>query len=406
MINPGIPINEKERLEALYSYQLLDEDSKDELNEIAGLAASICKAPISLITLIDSSVQWHKGKFGEIASFIDRDNSFCAHAICENSDMLIVEDATTDPRFINNPLVKASPNITFYAGMPLTTSEGYSLGALCIIDTKPRQLNQSQIAALNTLSKQVMHLFELHKTIREMQAKEEILEMNIQSLEEYTAFIAHDLRNPFRNIELVTEVLINKNKNILDTESLGYLKSIITESSESRTFINDLLKYSKSIYAINKDSEIVNLADLFQKILSKLLPPDRFQINMHPDLPQIFYPKMALYHVFRNIIENAFKYNENLDPIVNINYSENEDDHIISISDNGVGIAEDLHEIIFKLFSGDLVSDGKFIKSIGVGLAIVSKLVSLMDGTTSVSSKVNEGTTFTVTLPKIIDAND
>jgi signal transduction histidine kinase len=127
---------------------------------------------------------------------------------------------------------------------------------------------------------------------------------------------------------------------------------------------------------------------------------------MHPDLPQIFYPKMALYHVFRNIIENAFKYNENLDPIVNINYSENEDDHIISISDNGVGIAEDLHEIIFKLFSGDLVSDGKFIKSIGVGLAIVSKLVSLMDGTTSVSSKVNEGTTFTVTLPKIIDAND
>ena len=290
--------------------------------------------------------------------------------------------------------------------MPLTTSEGYSLGALCIIDTKPRQLNQSQIAALNTLSKQVMHLFELHKTIREMQAKEEILEMNIQSLEEYTAFIAHDLRNPFRNIELVTEVLINKNKNILDTESLGYLKSIITESSESRTFINDLLKYSKSIYAINKDSEIVNLADLFQKILSKLLPPDRFQINMHPDLPQIFYPKMALYHVFRNIIENAFKYNENLDPIVNINYSENEDDHIISISDNGVGIAEDLHEIIFKLFSGDLVSDGKFIKSIGVGLAIVSKLVSLMDGTTSVSSKVNEGTTFTVTLPKIIDAND
>ncbi len=405
MIKPVIPANEKERLEALYSYELLDDENKKEFDEIARLAASISETPISLITLVDSSIQWHKGKYGEIGSFIDRDNSFCAHAINDSDNNLIVPDAKLDPRFSLNPLVNGEPHITFYAGIPLTSPDGFPLGALCVIDTVPRELNQSQINALTTLSKQVIRLFELHKTIREMRAKEEILELNIKSLEEYTAFIAHDLRNPFRNIELITEVLIKRNSEVIDQESLNYLRDIIKESAESRTFINDLLKYSKSIYSINKDSEMVELQELFDRILQKLMPPDRFTIEIPEDLPQIFYPRLALYHVFRNLMENAFKYNVKPNPVVSVAYTETDDDHVISISDNGIGIKEDLHEIIFKLFSGNLVSDGKFIKSIGVGLAIVSKLVSLMNGTVRVAP-AKKGSTFIVTLPKIIDTND
>ncbi len=403
---PEIPKNEIERLEALYSYQILDDDQKEELDEITRLAANICETPISLITLVDSTIQWHKAKYGEMEAFIPREISFCAHAINHPDQDMIIEDVKSNPTFHDNPMVLGDPHIAFYAGIPLNNPDGLTLGTLCVIDRKSRKLNEFQLEALHSLSNQIMRLFELHKTVREMKDKEEQLEMSIKSLEEYTAFIAHDLRNPFRNIELITEVLMNNHTDELSHTSKAYLSDIIQESKESRAFINNLLTYSKSIHAFNQDSEIVDLKILFAKIIQKLLPPDRFKISISKYLPQVFYPRIALIHVFKNILENNLKYNENLNPTISIDYEENEDEHIISISDNGNGIEAELHDIIFKLFSGDLESDGKFIKSIGVGLAIVNKLVSLMDGSVKVISSKGNGSTFVVTLPKTTEIHD
>ena len=128
MKKPDILKNEKERLEALYSYQLLDKTEQKEFNDIVNLAAQICQTPISLITLIDTSIQWHKAKVGLEVKSLDREISFCGHAINQPDEIFIVQDATVDERFADNPLVTGDPNIAFYAGIPLVTEAGFHWG--------------------------------------------------------------------------------------------------------------------------------------------------------------------------------------------------------------------------------------------------------------------------------------
>jgi GAF domain-containing protein len=143
MISPEIPINETKRLKKLYSYQILDTPSESDYDELVQLASQICNVPISLITLVDKHRQWFKPSVGLEVSETTREVSFCGHAINENN-LFIVENASKDKRFLNNPFVTSKPDIKFYMGMPLTTPDGYNIGTLCVIDHKPRILTEEQ----------------------------------------------------------------------------------------------------------------------------------------------------------------------------------------------------------------------------------------------------------------------
>ncbi|RYZ40748.1 MAG: GAF domain-containing protein, partial [Sphingobacteriales bacterium] len=157
-----IPANDRERLDALLSYQILDTPSDSDFDDITKLASEICKTPISLITLLDTNRQWFKSKVGVEASETDRDSSLCAHAILTPFENLIVENALEDERFSENPFVRDGL-IGSYAGVPLVTPEGFALGALCVIDHNPRKLDAFQVSALEKLAGQVTKLLELHK---------------------------------------------------------------------------------------------------------------------------------------------------------------------------------------------------------------------------------------------------
>jgi PAS domain S-box-containing protein len=160
----AIPEDEDARLEALQELEILDSAPEGEFDDLALIASQICGTPISMISLIDRDRQWFKSKVGIDTPQTSRDIAFCAHAILQR-DLFIVPDATQDPRFSENPLVKADPRIRFYAGAPLRTPDGHALGTLCVLDRKPRQLTAEQEDALRALSRQVEAQIEVRRRL-------------------------------------------------------------------------------------------------------------------------------------------------------------------------------------------------------------------------------------------------
>ena len=129
---------ERERLKRLIETGLLDTSPEDRFDRLTRLASNAFEAPIALISLIDSDRQWFKSKVGMDVDETARDIALCNQTISDPDDLFVVLDAQADDRFNTNPLVTGTPNVAFYAGAPLVTSDGYAIGSLCVIDSKPR----------------------------------------------------------------------------------------------------------------------------------------------------------------------------------------------------------------------------------------------------------------------------
>ena len=161
-----IPADETERLASLNALDLLDSSAEAQFDELVKAAALVCDAPISLISLIDSDRQWFKANVGlEGSAETTRESAFCAHAILDTAP-LEVSDASTDPRFADNPLVLGDPNIRFYAGFPLRLSNGSTIGSLCVIDRRPRKLSARQKEILGHLAKSAISAMESRRERR------------------------------------------------------------------------------------------------------------------------------------------------------------------------------------------------------------------------------------------------
>jgi PAS domain S-box-containing protein len=157
--------SERERLEALRAYGVLDTPPEPAFDEIAEIAALVCRAPIAVVNLIDDTRQFFKAEIGLGVRETPVDVSICAHAILQR-DLFVVPDTTRDSRFADNPLVTGEPNLRFYAGALLETPEGLPLGTVCVLDYAPRPegLTNEQGRTLRSLARAVMAQLELRRS--------------------------------------------------------------------------------------------------------------------------------------------------------------------------------------------------------------------------------------------------
>ncbi len=157
------PHNEADRLRVLRALDVLDTPPEAAFDDLTKLAAHATNRPTALVSLVDVDRQWFKSKWGLDADETPRDVAFCAHAILEPEQVMVVPDALDDDRFHDNPLVTGEPHIRFYAGAPLVTANGEALGTLCVLDSEPGEMSQADIEALQALARRAVAQLELRQ---------------------------------------------------------------------------------------------------------------------------------------------------------------------------------------------------------------------------------------------------
>lgn len=407
MIYPQIPENEDERLMELFKYDILDSPRESEFDDLVKLASNICKAPISIITLVDSDRQWFKSAVGMEGDETNRKHAFCAHAINQD-DPLIVRDATSDERFHDNPFVLEDPNVRFYAGMPLVTPNGHKLGTLCVLDTVPRELTDEQLFSLNVLSKQVMKLLELRLKLKDLgnayveikNNNDKINQLNTINMR-LLSIIGHDLRNAINNglglIELYTSGLLTLEEY---AENAPELKSVLTTSAELLTNLQKWGISQREGKSLNL--ELVKLDFLTEKVAKAQMSTAKIknielliegekglEVNTDPDM---------LEFVLRNLVQNSLKFTESGRVSIKV---KNIDSHIvIKVIDTGVGIPPSVSEKLFQWDNRQSTKGTNGEKGTGIGLLICSEFIQKLKGKMKVHSKVGEGTEIEIYLPK------
>lgn len=392
MKTPETPINEPLRIDALKEYSILDTLPEKEYDEITYLASFICDTPISLISLIDEKRQWFKSHFGLNATETPREVAFCAHAINNIHEIFIVPDSRNDDRFFDNPLVTNDPHVIFYAGVPLISENGLALGTLCIIDHKPKELNENQKKALQYLANQVSRLFEKRKQSVYLEMTNNELEFKNLNLQNFARNASHDIKSPLYSITMLTDLLLEEYSSDISQHGLEIISHIKSSSNKLAQLIDGILKYSKDSSIIVKEKETINFTELINFIKEILDPQNLSLINVNYSPNEyLFTNKTALEQILINLISNSIKYNDKDKTIINVSLNQDQSNTIITIEDNGIGVKEEDKERIFEIFQTTSNTDKKGMQGTGIGLATVKSLVKILNGRIEVFSEFGKG---------------
>lgn len=407
MVNKNTFDNE-ERLKVLASFEVMDTEAEQELNEIVELASKICNKPISLISLVDQNRQWFKAKTGTDLVETPVGIAFCKHAI-ENDHVFMVEDATKDDRFKNNPLVTQHPDLRFYAGTPLQTSEGYNIGTLCVLDNKPGDLTPDQQDALKILGKQVIKHLELKKAFRTLQEKNKKIEAQQNELKQLLGFkdkifavVGHDLQGPVNGLIQVMELL---NSGGLSDEEFKELIPMLTDQVKSAgDILDNLLAWAKSQRSgAFIQLEPVIVSNLFNEVIS-MLNPDAYRKNIEinatvvDDIPVLNLNKDAITIVLRNLVKNSIKFCRPNDKI-NLSCDFKNNTLTFSVKDTGVGFDESIAAKLFNPAEHVTTYGTAREKGTGLGLLICKNLVEHNGGIIWAEGKPDAGASFYFTIP-------
>jgi signal transduction histidine kinase len=389
------------RLKDLQSYGILDSAPEVSFDQLCELARTLCGTPIAFISFIDSARQWFKSMLG-LEGFLDtpREISFCTHTI-QGTKILMIEDATQDLRFSQNPFVKGPPNIKFYAGTPLISPQGHAFGTLSVVDTKVNSLTTVQISMLKILAGQVVELLELHKAKKVLETQQDIVvnKARLQSIGELAGGVCHQINNPLAVIVGRSMMLRSKLKQHFP-ESLDFLNELdVIDKTSYRisSILKALRMYAKDMGEDVTESSLHEIIeDALTLLHSKFLS---FEIESTYKVGADFKVSInrnQIFQVILDVLHNTIEAMEDVETRkIFIELKESGKTVSIIISDTGQGVSP---ENKIKIFSPFFSTKAHHF---GVGLSNAQNFLMQNQGKISLTS-LKDPTTFTILLPKSV----
>jgi two-component sensor histidine kinase len=311
-----MPANETERMAAVRRFDVLDTPPDGAFDRVTALAARRFGVPISIISIVDEHRIWFKSHHGLPVEQIDRAPGLCASAILADEPYLL-PDASIDPRSLANPLVAGEFGLRFYAGVPLSTSDGHNLGTLCVIDKEPRPIDQSQIEDLKDLAALVMDQMELRLSARHAISRAQLMAREID----------HRVMN---SLQFVSGLLTMQSRSPELGEAATHIKMaanrVAAVAQVHRHFVSDEADETSCIGFVRR-----LCADL-SSILDRSIDVDGDRAKV----PTTWIQPIGL--LVNELVTNAAKHGAGR---IGVTYSKDDREHRITVCDEGDGLPLD-----------------------------------------------------------------
>ena len=383
-------------------YDILDSLPEQDFDNITAIAAAICDVPISLITVLDQERQWFKSHFGVDLKETPLEHSFCAHAVKSPDSPFIINNATEDDRFKNNPLVTGAKQIIFYTGIPLISTDGNPFGTLCVIDHKPRpDLSEKEILGLKALAKQVVYLLEVRRRNRVLDLAYSELNLKNESLKKFTKAAVHDIKSPLNNITTLVSLI----KLSIGNQATGELNDMLDMISNSadglRKYVQGLQESADLKFGQYAGKELVYFDELVDEVIQTtgILASKPLIHKNYPSSWNFRVNRQMLAQVLLNLVTNSHKYNDKDTLEITFQGFHDEHGYHIYVSDNGPGIKQNEVERLFHPFENLDRTDRYGHKGTGMGLSMVANLLIAYRGRIYVDKSYTSGARFGIFLP-------
>ncbi|WP_035855886.1 sensor histidine kinase [Cryptosporangium arvum] len=370
---------EEARLAALRSYQVLDRPRPATLDALTGLAAVLFETPLSAVSLIDRDRQWFAGSTGLADRQTPLSVSFCVHTLTDKQ-LLVVPDARLDHRFSAYPNVREGPRIRFYAGAPIVDEDGFALGALCVVDDRPRDPSDRLLDQLTALAGQAAgHLALIRSRLRLADLGDELARAE-QREEDLVASITHELRTPVTSIQGYLELLADSGDPGLAAE---FMEPIQRNGDRLVAVVNHLIAGTRSdataLPVVLAPMDLGAIADAATRACASLAEAHGVTLRLTDGEPVPLEADAALLtRAVEQLVRNAVLFTPpgghvTVDvpggPVAGV-----------TVTDDGVGVPPDELPYVFDRFYRGRYAREQAVPGVGLGLALARQLVGAHGG--------------------------
>jgi len=444
MLTAPLPLNEAERLQFLYQEELLDTLPEKSFDSLTRLASEILQVPIALVSLVDKERQWFKSCVGLEVRETHRDFAFCAHAILDD-EVLVVEDARTDERFLDSPLVQGEPQIRFYAGVPIKGGGELNLGTFCVIGREPKKLSEKELERLKDLASLVDDSLALRRTLRNQRKNRDSLvhAEKMASIGLLASGVAHEINTPMQFVATNTTFIQSgfqeiqdflekvqslpvvpspagallrddiRVKEMAEDADLAYLlREVPMAISQNQEGIRRVTEVVAAMRDFSHEHQGVKIAEQLNEAVSSTVVLSRnsrkhtaeVKLDLAPDLPLVECNRGEINQVILNLLINAAdaiadRIQMGMEGVglIQIRSFQRDASVVLEVEDNGAGINPRVRPNIFDPF----FTTKPFGKGTGQGLTICYDIVvHKHGGKIEVASPVGKRrTVFRVVLP-------